>query len=351
MTLNRANWIASLALALGLVGSVPLARAESAVLNLFIWSEYIDPKIVKDFEKQFRCKVNIDLYEDSESMMAKIQGGGAALYDVIVPSDNLVPALIKQGLLAPLRTERLPNLKHLDPKFARPAYDPENKFTVAYQWGTVGLLARKVDGKPVPDSWTAVFDAAQPAGSFLLMDSMRDTIGVALKYKGYSANSTNANELREAREVLIAAKKRSVGFDGSVGVKNKVLGKTAQLGMVYSGEGVRAMTENEKFVYFVPKEGSIAWVDNLAVLARAPHRDLAEQFINFILEPKVGARLSTFTQFATPNAAARQFMDKEDLEDPAAYPPPETMARLEFLHDLGARLRLYDEVWTQVKAR
>jgi spermidine/putrescine transport system substrate-binding protein len=337
--------------ALALLHTAPLSRAGDTVLNLFIWSEYMDPKIVADFEKQHGCKVNIDLYEDSESMMAKVQGGGAALYDLIVPSDNIVPALVKQNLLAPLRHENIPNLKNLEERFTSPAYDTGNKFTVAYQWGTVGILARKTEMRPEPDSWAALFDAGQKAGSFVLMDSVRDTVGVALKFKGYSANTTDTRQLKEARDVLIDAKKRSAGFDGSVGVKNKILGKTAQLGVVYSGEGVRAVNENTNLAYIVPKEGSIIWVDNLAVLARAPHRDLAEKFINHILDARVGAQLSAFTQFATPNRAAKEHVPADELKNTAIYPSADTMARLEFLQDLGGKLRIYDEVWTQVKTK
>lgn len=336
----------------GLLGALTLsAGAQTQRLNLFIWSEYIDPRLVAEFEAQAGCRVNIDLYEDNESMLAKVQSGGPGLYDVVVPSDSMVPAMLKQKLLAPLRHGNIPNLKHLDSKFSNPAYDPGNQFTVAYQWGTVGILARKVAGKPLPDSWGVFFDPRQQAGPFLLMDSVRDCLGAALRFKGYSVNTTDAKALKEARDLLIEAKRRSVGFDGSVGVKNKILGRMAQAGLVYSGEGVRAMAEDQSVVYLLPKEGSIVWVDNLAVLAGAPHRDLAEKFINYLLEPKVGARLSRFTRFSTPNRAAREHLPAEDLENPAVYPPPETMARLEFLHDLGGKTRLYDEVWTQVKAR
>ena len=327
------------------------ARAATPTLNLFIWSEYISPEIVADFEKTAGCKINIDLFEDSESMLAKIQNGGVALYDVVVVSDNIVPVMIKQGLLAPLRPEKIPNLKHLDEKFINPAYDPGNRFTAAYQWGTVGILARKVPGKPLPDSWAAVFDPNRQYGSFLLMDSVRDTVGAALKFKGYDVNTTEPKQLREVRDLLIAAKKRSLGFDGSVGVKNKILGKTAQVGIVYSGEGVRAATENPDLTYFVPREGSIIWVDSLAVLGKARQRDLAERFINYILEPKTGALLSNFTQFSTPNKSAKSLIKPEDLANKAVYPSADALQRLEFLEDLGSKLRLYDEVWTQVKAR
>ena len=336
---------------LGAVLTVFPAHAEKTTLNLFIWSEYIDPKLIAVFEKQFDCKVNVDLYEDAESMLAKLQGGGAGLYDVVVPSDNLVPAMIKQNLLAPLRQDHIPNLKNLGEKFISPAYDPGNRYTVAYQWGTVGILARKSPGQKPPDSWACIFDPAKSAGPFMLIDSVRDQVGAALKMQGHSVNSVDPKELKAARDLCIAAKARSVGFDGSVGVKNKILGKTAQVGIVYSGEGVRAAAEDTNIVYIIPKEGSVIWVDNLAVPAKAPHRDLAEKFLNFVLEARTGAQLSAYTQFATPNQAAREFIKPEDLANQAIYPAPEVMARLEFLNDLGSRLRLYDEIWTEIKTR
>ena len=327
------------------------ARAEKQTLNLFIWSEYIDPSLVADFEKQFDCKVNIDLYEDVESMLAKVQGGGGSLYDVVVPTDHVVTAMIKLNLLAPLRHENIPNLKNLDAKFTSPPYDRGNRFTIAYQWGTLGVFARQTKDKPLPQTWGIFFDPSQQPGSFLLMDSPRDLMGAALKYKGHSVNSTDPKQLKEARDLIIAAKKRSRGFDGSVGAKNKVLAKSVKAAIVYSGEGVKGMAEDKGTVYFIPKEGGIIWVDNLAVLAKAPHRELAEKFINFILDPKIGARLSNFVQYSSPNKAAKELIRPEDLKNPAIYPPPEIMSRLEFLEDLGAKMRLYDEVWTQVKAK
>ena len=319
-------------------------------LNLFIWSEYIDPQVVADFEKKFDCKVTIDLYEDAESMLAKVQGGGASLYDVVVPPDHIVPAMVKLNLLSPLRHEQIPNLKNLDEKFANPPYDRGNKFTAAYQWGTVGILVRKNDKAKV-DSWNILFDSKRELGSFVLIDSMRDMIGAALKYKGYSLNSTDPKQLKEARDLVIDAKKRALSFDGSVGGKNKVLGKNAAAAIVYSGEGVRAMTEDPGVVYFIPKEGSQIWVDNIAVLAKAPNRDLAEKFVNYILEPEVGAKISNFTSFASPNKASTKFIKPEDLKNPAIYPDESTKAKLEFLTDLGGKSRIYDEVWTQIKAK
>jgi len=333
-----------------LLSSVLPARAVQQ-LNLFIWSEYIDPKVVADFEKKFDCKVVIDLYEDDSAMMAKLQGGGAALFDVIVPPDYKIPALIRLGLIAPLRHENIPNLKNLDGQFLDPPYDRGNKFTVPYQWGTVGLYVRRAGTNAPAPTWGLVFDPQQQPGRFVLIDNARDLVGAALKFKGHSFNSTEPAHLKEARDLILAAKKRCLAFDNSVGGKNKVLGKSAKAAIVYSGEAARGLAEDTETAYIIPREGSQIWQDNLAVLAEAPHRDLAETFINFILDAEVGARISNFTQFATPNKAARAFINPDDLKNPAIYPPPEVISKLEFLEDLGAKSRLYDEVWTHIKAR
>jgi spermidine/putrescine transport system substrate-binding protein len=325
-------------------------RAEDRKLNLFIWSEYIDPQIVKDFEAQYQCKVTIDLYEDAESMLAKVQGGGDSLYDLVVPPDYMVSVMTHLNLLAPLRHENIPNLVNIDEKFASPPFDRGNKYTAAYQWGTVGLYVRP-EAQPIDQSWSVIFDPARQRGSFVLIDSVRDMFGAALKYKGYSMNSTDPKQLLEARDLILEAKKRCVSFEGSVAGENKVLSKLAATAIVYSGEGARGMAEDKATRYFIPREGSQIWLDNLAITAQAPHRELAEKFINYILDAKMGARLSNFTRFATPNRAAKPMINAEDLRNPAIYPPPEIMSRLEFLQDLGAKTPLYDQLWTQIKAQ
>lgn len=320
-------------------------------LNVFIWSEYIDPQVVAAFEKQYDCKVSLDLYEDNESMLAKLAGGGVSLYDVVVPSDYVVNALVQRGLLAPLRHENLPNLTNVQPRFANQPFDAGNRYTVPYQWGVDGLFLRKQPTRSLTDSWALIFDPAQQPGPFLLMDDMRACFGAALKFRGHSANSTNAQELTEARDLLLDAKRRSLGFENGVGGKNRVLARSAVMAMAYSGDAVRGMKEDPETVYVLPREGSTLWLDNLAIPAKAPHRDLAEKFLNFILDPKVGAQVSNFNQFATPNRAAMEFITPADLKNPGIYPPQELMDRLEPVRDLGQQTSLYDELWTQVKAK
>jgi spermidine/putrescine transport system substrate-binding protein len=327
---------------------VSIGAAEQR-LNLFIWSEYLPQEVAEEFEKRFGCKLVIDVYEDAESMLAKVQGGGG--YDLVVPPDYLVAAMVKEQLLAPLRLTNISNIKNLDAKFRSPPFDPENKYTVAYQWGTVGIYARRKAGEALEESWSLFFDPKKQPGPIVLIDSMRDLIGAALKYRGQSLNSTDRTQLKEVREVLVDAKTRSVGFASSVAGKNKVLDKSARAAIVYSGEAGRGMEADKETYYFIPREGSQIWVDNLVVLAKAPHRDLAEKFINFVLEPEIGAKISNYTQFTTPNAAAKKLIDPELLKNEAIYPSEETLKKLAFLKDLGRDTKLYDQLWTSIKSR
>jgi spermidine/putrescine transport system substrate-binding protein len=320
-------------------------------MNLFIWSEYIDPKIITSFEKEYDCKVTVDLYEDNESMVAKLQGGGTSLYDVVVPSDYIIPSMIAQKLLAPLRKENIPNMKNIDPKFAGREYDPGNQYTAPYQWGTVGIYVRRAKDETVDETWGLMFDAKKQKGSFLMIDDERACLAAALKYKGYSLNTVDKKQLKDARDVLIEAKKRSLGFEGGVGAKNKVLAKVCKMGMVYNGDAVRGMKEDAETYYFVPREGSEIWLDNLAIPAKAPNRDMAEKFVNYILDAKVGAQLSNFNQYPTPNKAALEFINPADLQNPAIYPTPEIMKNLEFVKDLGSKTSWYDELWTSIKSK
>ncbi len=337
---------------LGMVlGTAVSTWAQASKLNLYIWSEYIDPEIVKDFEKKFDCKVTIDVFEDESAMLAKIQGGGAGLYDVVVPPEQVIGAMVSLKLLAPLRHQNIPNLKNLEERFYNPVYDPGNRYTAAYQWGTMGIYVRQPKDKPVAETWGILFDPKQQAGSFVMIDSHRDSIGAALKYLGYSLNSTDPKQLKQARDLLLNAKKRSLGFESGVGGKNKVLAKGAMAAIVYNGDAARGAKEDKDTYFFVPKEGSEIWVDSMVVLAKAPHRDLAEKFINFILDAEVGAKLSNFNQYATPNKAAKPLITPEDLKNTAIYPTPEILAKLEFLKDPGRQAKLYDEIWTQVKAK
>lgn len=320
-------------------------------LNIFTWSEYLDPQAIAQFEETFGCRVSLDYYEDPESMMAKLASGGASLYDIVIPSNSNLPALVKRGLLAPLRPENIPNLAHIDPRFRDASFDPGNRYGAPYLWATTGLYVRKRADQTTEPSWRMLFDANHQGGSFLLLDDPRSCLGAALKFRGHSLNTTDPKALQEAVQLLASAKRRSLGFEGSVGARNRVLAKEATAAMVYSVEAVRGMDEDPETEYLIPQEGSEIWLDLLAIPADAPHRDLAEKFINFMLEPRIAARTAEFNRAATPNQGARPLLPASSLNNPAIYPPAEVMDRLEWASDLGPGNLLYDDAWTQVKSR
>lgn len=328
----------------------------AAELNVYIWSEYIDPEIVADFEEQNGIKVNLSLYESSDEMLAKLQyAGGISQYDVVVVSNMMVPLMARLNLLQPLKLEKIPNRKNMEASFLDPAYDPGTRYSLAYQWGTVGLMYNQAKFPDFEPSWSAIFDRRKEVGTFVLIDEMRDQLGVALIYLGYSANSTNPDEVRRAGKLVLDAKRspNAQGFEGGVGGKNRVAAETVDMAVVWNGDALRAIAEDEedRFAYVIPKEGSIVWADVMAIPARAPHAEAAHRFINFILGAEMGARLSIYTEYASPNAAAKQYIDADALANPVLYPPPDVMKKLEYQQEVGEFTRLYDEVWTAVKVQ
>ena len=337
-----------------LFGAVSALAAEE--LKIFIWSEYMDEEnMPKDFEKATGIKAKLDLYESNEEMMAKLQAGGVGQYDIIVPSDYIMPSLINLGLIQKLDHAQIPNIKNLGNKFQNTTFDPGNQFSAGWQWGTVGLMYRK-DKLSEQDvqSWSVIFDPNKNPGAFYLIDSVREMLGIALLYLGYDFNSTEPKELKAAADLLIQTKKRQecLGFKGGVGGKNDVVAGLANAAIVYNGDAIQAIGEDpEKLGFIVPKEGSEIWLDSMCIPAKAPNSGAAHKWINWILDAKTGASLSNFNQYATPNEASRPYITPEDLVNPGIWPPPEAMQRLHFTKDLGKQNRLIDEAWTMVKSK
>lgn len=336
--------------ALILVGVAGLGAAEKPV-TVYSYSEYIDPEIPKQFEAATGIPVKIDVYESQDDMLAKLQAGGVSQYDVVIATDVVVMTMIKLGLVQKLDQTLVTNGKHLMAQFKSPAFDPGNTYSYPYQWGTVGLIyaTAAVKGEV---SWSLLFDNAKQPGPFVMMDEMRSMTGSALMFLGYSANSRTPAEIKACGELLAKAKasKKCLGFDGGVGGMNKVLGGEAKVAVVYNGDAVRNI-KDDQFAYAVPKEGGIIWVDNMLICAKAPNPVGGTKFINHILDPKVGAQLSNFNRYATPNQASMPMITKEDAANPAIYPSAEMLKKLSFQEDLGAETKLYDQVWTMVKAR
>lgn len=307
-------------------------------LALFNWSEYIDPELISAFEEEYGVSVTEDFYPSNEEMLARVQEG--AEFDLIVPSDYMVSIMIEEGLLTELDKDALPNMENLADRFASDLpFDPENAFSVPYQWGTTGLgVDLAVLGEDFPRSWGLIFDpelSEQYAGKISMLDDPRETVGAALKYLGYSLNSTSADELAEAEALLAEAIPRLAAFESDQYDELLVQGETA-IAHGFSGNLFVAFDEGDsEYEYFVPEEGGTQWVDTMAIPKGAPHPCTAHTFINFLLDAENGAALSNWNYYASPNAAAEELIDPEILEDPAIYPDEELSERLEFIEDTG----------------
>ncbi len=332
----------------------PVPTGDGRTLRVFIWSEYMDPDIVKAFEGQTGARVILDTFESNEAMLAKLQGGGAT-YDLVVPSSYVVQTMVRAGLLQPLDRARLPNLKNVAPEFLNPPYDPGNRYSVPYQYAATGLAYNKSRYTP-QRGWAEIF-GPEDRRSFVLLDDPREVIGAALKYLGHSANTADVAQLRAARDLLrrTVAKKGFQGFDGGPGTRNKLLARQIDLGQIYVGDLLIATEENPQVQVVLPREGTTISMDTLVVLKRSPNPALAHRFINTLLDDEVGARLSNYTYYATPNAAARPLLDDFLKAVPALNPPADWLknGKLNFIDELPDRRaqRLYDRIWTELKSR
>ena len=337
--------LASVALA----AAAALATAADGI-TVYLYSEYIDPAIPTEFTAKTGIPVRLDTYESQDDMLAKLQAGGTSAYDVVIASDVVIPAMVKLKLIRPLQP--IANAANIDARFRDPPYDRGNAYSWPYQWGTVGLMYRteRVRGEI---SWALLFDAARQPGPFVLMDEMRVTLAAAQLLRGGDVNSRAPDEIAAAGKLVLDAKRsaKCIGFDGGVGGMNKVLAGEAAVAMVYNGDAVRNLPADGSCAFAVPKEGSGIWVDVMTVSAQAPNPAGAHAFIDYILDAKVGAQLSNFVRYASPNAAAKPLLTKADLDNPAIYPPAAVMDTLRYQEDVGAASAVYDEVWTAVKAQ
>jgi spermidine/putrescine transport system substrate-binding protein len=335
------------------VGSmVALSATAKEELNIYIWTEYTEPELTKAFEEMYDCKVIESNYENCEEMVAKLQAGGVSQYDMVFPSDYIVPSMIELGLLQKLDHSKIPNLGNLTDTFASPSFDKGNQYSVAYQWGTVGLIYDSAKVTEPIDSWKPILES-DDSTRFALFDSEREMTGIALTYLGYSMNTTNKKELMEAANLLINAKKKKgySGFVANVGGFSKVQAGTLDMSFCYSGDAFANIEESPNLKYVIPKEGTVVWCDSMCITKDAPNKELAYKYINFILDAKNGAQLSNYIAFATPNKASLPMIDKALLENPSVYPDAETEEKLEFILDAGANTAMYGELWKMVKTR
>jgi len=288
-------------------------------LALFNWAEYIDEEQLAEFADTFGINATMTTYDSNEAMQSIIAGGNSG-YDVIVPSDYMVSILIDGGDVMALNKDAIPNARNISDEFSGLYYDPTATYSLPYQWGTTGIgVNTAVVGTDFPRSWAIIFDpsfADEFSGSISLLNDPRETMGAALKYLGFSLNTTSEAELAEATTLISDTKDRLAAFNTDSADEFLTDGNTV-IGHGYSGDMFTQFlgTDNpEDYVYFVPEEGGTRWIDNMAVPVDAPHPCTAHTFINWLLDGDQGAALSNWNYYSTPNEAARAGLDQELLD-------------------------------------
>ena len=311
-------------------------------LRIYNWSDYIAEDTIANFEKETGIKVTYDTYESNEELVAKLQAGASG-YDLVCPSGYAVQVLLALNLLEALNTKYIPNFGNIATQFRKTTFDPSDSYTVPWQWGMTGIAYRKDKVKTPPDSW-AVFHDPQYKGKMTMMDDMRDVVGAWLKFKGKSVNSAVAEELAQAKADALTAKALLQSFV-SAPVKGQLVAGDVWIAQLWNGDTLQAKVENAEIEWVLPKEGGVIWADAMVIPKGAPHKRAAHAFLDYVLRPEVGAAVSAFTGYGSPNAAATAKM-----ENAVAYPTPEQMTKLEFQTDLGASSAQWDQIWTEIKA-
>jgi spermidine/putrescine transport system permease protein len=322
------------------------AVAGERVLNLYIWSNYIAPETVKKFEARHGVRVNLDLYDTNEAMLAKVQTGNVA-YDVLCPSNYPIENLRHQNLLRPLDHSALPHLRNIDPRFLDRDYDRGNRYSVPYFWGSAGIAYNKSKVAAPVDSWGALWDPRY-RDRILMLDDPREAIGVALKWKGSSFNATGPELLALAGRLLVEQKPLVKTYNAS-NFEDVLLSGDVWLAHGWNGQFAKVMDQDPDLEYVIPKEGSSMFVDSLVIPVSAPHPELAHAFIDFTLEAEIAAEICGSMRYSTPNRAALPLLPERVRSNPAIFPPDDVIARLELIRDIGEATLLYDRLWTEVK--
>ena len=312
----------------------------------------MDPEVITLFEEETGIDVIYEEYETNEIMYPKIQSGAIA-YDVVCPSDYMIQKMVDNNLLAEINYENVPNLKNIGTAYMDKSreFDPQNKYSVPYCWGTVGILYNKTMVKEPIDSWSVLWDEKYK-DNILMQDSVRDAFGVTLKYLGYSLNSTDLDELTEATNMLIQQKPLVQAYVIDQ-VRDKMIGNEAAIGVIYSGEAIYTQSENPDLEYVIPKEGSNIWIDSWVIPKNAEHKENAEAFINFLCRPDIALMNFDYITYSTPNVEARKLIEDEEIRNSAiAFPDDSELERCETFHYLGEDAEVvYNELWNKVKSK
>ncbi len=334
--------------------------ASSNELYVYNWGEYIDEEVVAMFEEETGIDVTYDMFETNEEMYPVIEAG-AVRYDVVCPSDYMIQKMIENDLLVEINFENVPNIHQINPTYLEmsKSFDPQNKYSVPYCWGTVGILynTKRIQelGVEPPDSWHDLWNPAL-AGEILMQDSVRDAFMVALKDLGYSMNTADISQLQEAKQLLIDQKPLVQAYVIDQ-VRDKMIGGEAAVGVVYSGEMLYIQEEVQnlgldyELEYVIPKEGTNLWLDSWVIPANAANKENAEKWIDFLCRPEIALRNFEYITYPTPNDGAFQLLEPELQNNKSIFPDLDHLEDSEVFQYLGDEDdAVYNALWKEVKS-
>lgn len=327
----------------------------SRVLNVYNWEDYFGNTTIRDFERKSGVKVNLGTYKNEEEMLSAVQSDPAK-YDIIIISGSMVREMKDLRLLAPIDYRNVRNFQNIDSMFRNPVYDPGNRFSVPYMWGTTGIAVNRKYVKGTIDSWKALFDPKYKKKISLLEDT-DEVIGMALKANGHSINSNSESELESARKLLRKQKAIVTGYSDCIKIRSDLISERIWLAQEFSGEAGYAADKNENVEYVIPKEGASMWVDNICIPRDSRNKPIAEMFINYIIDAEVSARIANYLWYANCNRTAAKYTKREILTDSSIYPRPDILKRCEFFRDIGTDREigqghaLRNRIWSELKAK
>jgi spermidine/putrescine transport system substrate-binding protein len=321
------------------------AQTGSGSLRLYSWPDYTGTSTLADFKASSGISVSVDFYDNSDEMLRTISGADHP-YDIVIASYDYIEEMIRKGLLLPLDRGRIPNIANLYPVFNDAVFDPGRRYSTPFLWGTQGICFRRSAVSAIPDSWRVLLESDVYSGRMALPGP--DTLGLALKYLGYSYNSVDPGELEAAGALLIRQKSHVKAFVGPEGVELLAKGDV-DLAVGWNSEALRLMEEDEDIDYRVPREGGLLWQDCVCIPRSASNPNGAHRLIDYSLEAEVAAAIAEELWYATPNRAAVALLPKAYREDHTIFPGMEIIKRCEPALDLGeAGTRLRNQIWRRV---
>ncbi|HCM88554.1 MULTISPECIES: ABC transporter substrate-binding protein [Vagococcus] len=318
------------------------------VLTIYNWGDYIDPTLLKKFEKEYGYKVIYETFDSNEAMLTKVEQGGTA-YDIAIPSEYMIQKMMKQNLLLKLDHSKIKGLETIDSTFLDLPFDKKNQYSIPYFWGTLGIIYNdKFIKEEEMQHWDDLWKP-ELKNNVMLIDGAREVIGLALNSNGHSLNSKTDNELDQASEKLTGMTDNVKAIVADE-IKMYMINEESATAVTFSGEAREMLDNNEHLHYVIPEEGSNLWFDNIVIPKTAKNIDGAYDFINFMLEPENAATNSEYIGYSTPNKEAKKLLPKEITEDEQFYPDQDTMKNLEVYQDLGPKyLEIYNDRFLEFK--